>query len=153
VAVKIVGGSTPSKDRRRSERSSKHAKDIILAGIRSGMTIRRACEAADRVESTYAYYRKTDPNFRTLADAALQARAEGYKPGQTPEVPDFPEFCEKYLDTKLFMAPLAVVRPAGGQGAPRAPPDPALREAAIPTRSWSTLPRSTRRAPRSPSTT
>lgn len=101
MATRIVGGQSPSRDRRRNVASSKHAKDIILAGIRSGMTIRRACEAADRVESTYAYYRKQDPNFRELADAALQARAEGYKPGQTP-VPDFPEFCEKYLNTKLF---------------------------------------------------
>ena len=101
MAHRIVGGQSPSRDRRRSIESSAHAKDIILAGIRSGMTIRRACEAADRVESTYAYYRKQDPNFRKLADAALQARAEGYKPGQVP-VPDFPEFCERYLNTKLF---------------------------------------------------
>lgn len=101
MATRIVGGQSPSRDRRRNVASSKHAKDIILAGIRSGMTIRRACEAADRVESTYAYYRKQDPNFRELADAALQARAEGYKPGEKP-VPDFPQFCEEYLNTRLF---------------------------------------------------
>jgi hypothetical protein len=96
-----VGGTAPSKDRRRDGRSSKHAKDIILAGLRSGMTVKRACQAAERGESTYAYYRKTDPNFRTMADAALQAAHEGHKPGQKP-VPDFPEFCEEYLNTRLF---------------------------------------------------
>lgn len=101
MAVKIVGGDTPSRDRRRTERSSKHAKDIILAGLRSGLTVRKSCEAAQRGESTYAYYRKTDPNFRVMADAAMQQAAEGHKPGQVP-VPDFPEFCEKYLNTKLF---------------------------------------------------
>lgn len=101
MATKIVGGQAPSRDRRRNVASSRSAKDIILAGIRSGMTIRRACEAADRVESTYAYYRKVDPAFRTLADAALQSRAEGFKPGEKP-VPDFPDFCSEYLNTRLF---------------------------------------------------
>lgn len=101
MAVKVVGGDTPSRDRRRTERSAKHAKDIILAGIRSGLTIRKACEAAQRGESTYQYYRQSDPNFRVMADAALQARAEGYKPGQTP-VPEFPEFCEQYLGMRLY---------------------------------------------------
>lgn len=102
MAVKIVGGSTPSKDRRRSERSSKHAKDVILAGIRSGLTVRRACEAAERGESSFAYYKSTDPEFRVLAEAALQARDAGAD-AERPEIPDFPEFCERYLDTKLFM--------------------------------------------------
>lgn len=101
MATRIVGGTAPSRDRRRNAASAKSAKDIILAGIRSGMTIRRACEAADRVESTYQYYRTHDPAFRDLADAALQARAEGFKPGEKP-VPGFSEFCEQYLNTRLF---------------------------------------------------
>lgn len=101
MAVKIVGGTTPSKDRRRSERSSKHAKDVILAGIRSGLTVKRACEAAQRGESSFAYYKKTDPNFRVLAEAALQERDAEYDPS-AKDVPDFPDFCEKYLNTRLF---------------------------------------------------
>lgn len=101
MAVKIVGGSTASKDRRRSERSSKHAKDVILAGIRSGLTVKRACEAAERGESSFAYYKKTDPDFRVMAEAALQARDEGAS-AERKEVPDFPEFCREYLDTELF---------------------------------------------------
>lgn len=101
MAHRIVGGTSPSRDRRRTLASSEHAKDVILAGIRSGLTVKRAAEAAGRQETTYHYYRRTDPNFRQMADAALQARAEGYKPGQVP-VPDFPEFCEKYLGMRLF---------------------------------------------------
>jgi hypothetical protein len=101
VAVRVVAGATPSRDRRRSERSSKHAKDIILAGIRSGLTVKRACEAAQRGESTFAYYKKTDANFRVMAEAALMARDED-SVVERPEVPDFPEFCERYLDTKMF---------------------------------------------------
>lgn len=101
MATRIVGGTTPSKDRRRDERSSRHAKDVILAGIRSGMTVKRACEVASRGTSTFAYYKKTDPNFRRLADDALQARDADYKPGEKP-VPDFPDFCEQYLGMRLF---------------------------------------------------
>lgn len=99
MVVKIVGGSANSRDRRRTKVTSKNAKDVILAGIKSGLTVKRACEAAERGVSTYAYYRKTDPNFRIMADAALQQR-EGENTSK--EVPDFPEFCEQYLNTKLF---------------------------------------------------
>ena len=101
MATRIVGGDSPSRDRRRSLQSSKHAKDVILAGIKSGLTVKRACEAAGRGESTFAYYKKTDHNFRVMAEAALQARLEGFTPGETP-VPDFPQFCERYLGMKLY---------------------------------------------------
>lgn len=100
MVVKVVGGSTNSRDRRRTKVSSKNAKDVILAGIRSGLTVERACKAAQRGVSTYAYYRRTDENFRVMADAAMQQR-DG-EAGAREEVPDFPEFCERYLDTKLF---------------------------------------------------
>lgn len=99
MVVKIVGGSSNSRDRRRTKVTSKNAKDVMLAGIKSGLTVKRACEAAERGTSTYAYYRKTDPNFRIMADAALQQRSGE---NTSLEVPDFPEFCEKYLNTKLF---------------------------------------------------
>jgi hypothetical protein len=82
-------------------KSSRNAKDVMLAGIRSGLTVKRACEAAERGTSTFAYYKAQDPEFRRLAEAALTERAQGYDAG-SKEVPDFPEFCEKYLDTKMF---------------------------------------------------
>lgn len=101
MVVKIVGGSTNSRDRRRSVKSSRNAKDVMLAGIRSGLTVKRACEAAERGVSTFAYYKAQDPEFRRLAEAALVERAEGYD-ATSKEVPDFPEFCEQYLDMQLF---------------------------------------------------
>jgi hypothetical protein len=98
VVVKIVGGSANSRDRRRTKVTSKNAKDVMLAGIRSGLTVKRACEAAERGVSTYAYYRKTDPDFRTMADAALQQRSGE---NTSKEVPDFPDFSRDYLDTEM----------------------------------------------------
>lgn len=100
---KVVGGLTDSKDRRRSVNSSMHAKDIILAALRSGLTIGAAVDQAQRARSSYQYYRDTDPDFRVLADQALQERAVGYDKERVAEtLPDFPEFSERYLDTKLF---------------------------------------------------
>ena len=89
------------RDRRISKASSKDRKNIILATVRMGHTIAEGCHQAGIVRSTYDYYRKTDPDFRGLVDRALQANVDRSK-GETKPVPDFPEFCEKYLGTKLF---------------------------------------------------
>jgi hypothetical protein len=94
-------GSGSPRDRRVSKASSKDRKNIILATVRMGHTIAEGCHQAGIVRSTYDYYRRTDPDFRDLIDRALQANIEK-SGGQQREVPDFPEFCEKYLNTKLF---------------------------------------------------
>jgi hypothetical protein len=95
---KLYGGSP--RDRRISKASSKERKQIIVATVRMGHTIAEGCRQAGVTRKTHEYYRKTDPGYRDLIDRALQAqieRAQGPK-----EVPDFPEFCEKYLNTRLF---------------------------------------------------
>jgi hypothetical protein len=95
------GKPAKGRDRRISQASSKERKQIILATVRIGHTIDEGCRQAGCVRSTYDYYRKTDPDFRDLIDKALQAKLEKAK-GNRVEVPDFPEFCEKYLKTQLF---------------------------------------------------
>jgi hypothetical protein len=94
-------GKLAPHDRRQSKKSSSDRKGIILATIRQGWTIDEGCRQAGIGRSTYDYYRKTDPDFRALADSALQAKIDRVK-GNRLDVPDFPEFCEKYLKTKLF---------------------------------------------------
>lgn len=96
---KLAGGSP--RDRRISKASSKDRKNIILATVRMGHTIAEGCIQAGIKRSTYDYYRKTDPDFRDLIDRTLQANNERAE-GMRREVPDFPEFCEKYLKTQLF---------------------------------------------------
>lgn len=95
------GKPAKGRDRRISQASSKERKQIILATVRIGHTIDEGCRQAGCVRSTYDYYRKTDPDFRDLIDKALQAKIDRAK-GNREEVPDFPEFCEKYLKTQLF---------------------------------------------------
>lgn len=89
------------RDRRRDENSSAEAKKIILATVRMGGTVAEGCRQARRSVKSYEYYRRTDPDFRELVDRARQTAAEKAA-GERQEVPDFPEFCERYLNTQLF---------------------------------------------------
>lgn len=95
------GSLAKPRDRRISQASSQDRKNIILATVRMGHTIAEGCIQAGCVRSTYDYYRKRDPDFRELIDRALQSNVEKAK-GERKEVPDFPEFCQKYLNTQLF---------------------------------------------------
>jgi hypothetical protein len=96
---KLAGGSP--RDRRVSKASSKDKKQIIVATVRMGHTIAEGCHQAGVTRKTHEYYRKSDPDYRDLIDRALQAQAEKAG-GERREVPDFPEFCERYLKTQLF---------------------------------------------------
>jgi hypothetical protein len=95
------GSLAKPRDRRISQASSKDRRNIILATVRMGHTIEEGCRQAGIVRSTYDYYRKRDPDFRDLIDRALQSNVEKSK-GAKLEVPDFPEFCDRYLGTRLF---------------------------------------------------
>ncbi|MET9385318.1 hypothetical protein ABZY09_30665 [Streptomyces sp. NPDC002928] len=101
LTVNKDGKPASPRDRRISKASSQDRKNIILATVRMGHTIAEGCIQAGCVRSTYDYYRKSDPDFRALIDRALQSNIEKSK-GETLPVPDFPEFCERYLHTRLF---------------------------------------------------
>ena len=88
------------RDRRNSTLSSQEKKSTIIATVRMGRTIEEGCRQAGVSRKTHEYYRKSDPDYRDLIDRALTAKAEGAEAARK-EVPDFPEFCAKYLDTQL----------------------------------------------------
>ncbi|MGK5530847.1 hypothetical protein [Streptomyces sp. URMC 129] len=97
----MADGKLAPRDRRVSKASATEAKATILSTVRMGFTIEEGCRQAGKARSTYDYYRKSDPDFRDLIDRALQQNAE--RSGQErAEVPGFPEFCERYLNTRLF---------------------------------------------------
>ena len=89
------------RDRRVSRASSQDKKQILIASVRQGFTIEEGCRQAGVSRKTHEYYRRSDPDYRDLMDRALQAKIEGAQ-ATRKEVPDFPEFCQKYLDTQLF---------------------------------------------------
>lgn len=94
--------ATPGgRDRRISQASSRDKKQIIIATVRMGHTIAEGCRQAGVTRKTHEYYRSKDPDYRDLIDRALTSNIEKAK-GKYAEVPDFPEFCEKFLKTQLF---------------------------------------------------
>jgi hypothetical protein len=81
--------------------SAENAKVTILAALRSGYGVEIACQSAGRSRSSYDKYRKSDPDFARLADEARKG-ALARNVQNREEIPDFPDFSEKYLDTRLF---------------------------------------------------
>ena len=88
-------------DMRRSATSAEDARKVILLAINKGYSIDDACRAAGKSRSAYQYYREHFPDWRLLIDTAMSQRRNEIADNREA-IPDFPEFCEKYLDTKLF---------------------------------------------------
>lgn len=90
------------KPGRKTNKSTQQKKDTILNYLRQGLSAAEACRDLGLHEQTIAYYRKSDVQFRTDYDRIrLMAKDETAQVARE-EMPDFPEFCEKYLDTRLF---------------------------------------------------
>lgn len=89
------------RDMRRSATSAEDARKVIYAAIVKGWSIDDACRAAGKSRSAYQYYRDNFPQWRTKVDAAMAQRNNEISTNRET-IPDFPEFCETYLDTKLF---------------------------------------------------
>lgn len=93
----------PSKPvKRASVAETKRRQETVLAYIKAGRSIAEACRDLGINDGMITYWRRSNKEFRenhdrlklmSHPDRALEAR-EG--------MPDFPEFCEEYMDTKLF---------------------------------------------------
>lgn len=92
----------PKKPGRKTNKSTQQKKDTILNYLKQGLTAAEACRDLGIHAQTINYYRKADGKFRADYDRIrLMATEDGSKEAREG-MPDFPEFCEKYLDTKLF---------------------------------------------------
>jgi len=76
------------------------AKAKVIELVQQGFKVEEACRVVDRSTETYRDWRKNDPEFKAAIDSIRQAKSEGEDAGR--EVPDFPEFCEKWLRQPLF---------------------------------------------------
>lgn len=70
-----------------------------MARIAAGAKVRDAMASVGRAEETYKDWRKTDPVFRDRLEKIRLSLDAGVRV-DTP-VPDFPEFSERYLNTRL----------------------------------------------------
>lgn len=82
--------------------TSAEAKSEIIRLVGEGKTIGDAMDIVGKSRATYDYYRREDKEFSKAIDnkKVMVARGKAEKPDV--EVPEFPEFCEKYLGQKLF---------------------------------------------------
>lgn len=77
-------------------------KKTILNFMRKGLPIQAALDEIGIVRQTFSYYKRTDEEFaREVEMAKLRAKPDVNKENRA-NMPDFPEFCEEYLDTRLF---------------------------------------------------
>lgn len=73
----------------------KEAKVLVLARIATGTRVIEAMKSVGRSEETYRHWRKFDPVFRAEVARLRDRLAVGLV--SRSDVPDFPEFCERYL--------------------------------------------------------
>lgn len=78
--------------------STQDAKDLCVQLVAEGHRLDTVMARIGRAESTYRDWRERDIKFRQAVDNARLVRNRG----EAVEVPDFPEFCEKYLHQPLF---------------------------------------------------
>jgi hypothetical protein len=89
------------KPGRKANRTVQEKKDTILSYMRQGITVAEACRDLGITNQTVQYYKNSDKSFRAEYERLRLMKTAGAEAGKVP-VPDFPTFCEEYLDTKLF---------------------------------------------------
>ena len=82
-------------------RSVREKKDTILTYLRNGIPVAKAISDLGITKQAVQYYRESDKDFRAEYNRLRLMETAGSEAGKK-DVPDFPEFCEEYLDTKLF---------------------------------------------------
>lgn len=82
-------------------RTTREKKDTILTYLRNGIPMAKAVSDLGITKQAVQYYKDSDKEFR--AEYGRLSKMETAKGTfEKIEVPDFPEFCEEYMDTKLF---------------------------------------------------
>lgn len=104
AAIKAQLPKSPEKRGRGrpKDRDTSEKKEIILRYLQDGFTAAEACRDLGITEQTPQYYRNTDQEFREAYDRLKLMRTKDGAAEARNDMPDFPTFCEEYLDTKLF---------------------------------------------------
>ncbi|MFM7010600.1 MAG: hypothetical protein ACKO0Z_14935 [Betaproteobacteria bacterium] len=82
--------------------SASEAKAEIVRLVGEGKAIKDILPIVGRSRETYDYYRRSDVSFRDALERQKIMVSRGKADAPQVEVPDFPEFCEKYLGQQLF---------------------------------------------------
>lgn len=84
-----------------AQASTQQVKNMFVRHCENGDTIGDALAKVQRHRRTYDYWRKTDLDFATKMDKIVEIK-EARRAGERREVPDFPEFCDRYLHQPMF---------------------------------------------------
>jgi hypothetical protein len=77
-------------------------KETILNFIRKGRSLKSACDELGITPQAVSIYKRNDPDFRDAYEKAKLLSVPNANEDNRKNIPDFPTFCEEYLDTKLF---------------------------------------------------
>jgi hypothetical protein len=82
---------------------AKVRKETFIKYIKNGKSIKQGCIDMGLTEAQYKYLRQSDANFRDEIDRLRLMSQSGEEAEANREnIAPFPEWCEEYLDTKLF---------------------------------------------------
>lgn len=77
-------------------------KATILNYLKKGLPAAEACRDLNIHPQSVQYYRQSDKDFRDAMDRLKMMKHPETAAKVRQDMPEFPEFCEEYLDTKLF---------------------------------------------------
>lgn len=98
-----MGTITKTDPRKRNRVSQKDRKATVVKYLKNGKSIKEACLDLGITEAQYKYMRKSDTGFREETDRLrLMAQSGGTSEDNRDNIAPFDEWCEEYLDTKLF---------------------------------------------------
>jgi hypothetical protein len=82
---------------------TKVRKQTFINYVKNGKSIKEACLDMGLTEAQYKYLRQSDVNFREEMDRLrLMKSGDTTADDNRQNIAPFPEWCEEYLDTKLF---------------------------------------------------
>lgn len=78
-------------------------KQTFINYVKNGKSIKQACQDMGLTEAQYKYLRQSDAEFRKNMDLLRTMKSGTFVADENRKnIADFPEWCEEYLDTKLF---------------------------------------------------
>lgn len=89
------------RGRPRNERVAAN-KETILNFLRKGHTLQAAVDEIGITRQAVAIYKRNDPDFASAMEKAKLLSVPNANEDNRKNIPDFPTFCEEYLDTRLF---------------------------------------------------
>lgn len=95
--------TAPDRTIKKAGRDIKSRKETFINYAKNGKGVKEACADMGVTLAQYKYLRQSDENFRNTMDKLRLLVADGGDAEENRKsIMPFPEWCEEYLDTKLF---------------------------------------------------